>query len=65
MDKTELSADCVKLDYKHMYEEAAKQAEYWKQEFQRCSAEFMYLRAVKHTAEAFLGRKIGEENERT
>ena len=65
MEKNELSADCVKPDYKRMYEEAAEQAAYWKEECQRCSYEAVYLRAVKHTAEAFLGRKIGEENERT
>jgi type II secretory pathway component PulL len=52
---------CVMPDYKTMYEEAAKQAEYWKQEAQRQTYEAVYLRAVKQTAEAFLGRKIGDD----
>ena len=52
---------CVMPDYKTMYEEAAKQAEYWKQEAQRQTYDVVYLRAVKQTAEAFLGRKIGDD----
>ena len=52
---------CVMPDYKSMYEEAAKLAEYWKQEAQRQAYEVAYLRAVKQTAEAFLGRKIGDD----
>lgn len=60
MENKKLDEGCVMPDYKEMYEEAAKQAEYWKQECQSQSFELVYLRAVKHTTEAFLGRKIGE-----
>ena len=52
---------CVMPDYKGMYEEAAKQAEYWEQESQRQAYEVVYLRGVKQTTEAFLGRKIGDD----
>lgn len=60
MENKKLEEACVMPDYKDMYEEAAKQAEYWKQECQRQSFEVIYLRAVKQTVEAFLGREIGE-----
>lgn len=54
--------DCVMPDYKVLYEESAKQVEYWKQEHKNLLLEIEYLRGVKNTAEAFLGRKIGGEN---
>lgn len=60
MENKELNDACVMPDYKTMYEEAARQAEYWKEESQRQTYEVVYLRAVKHTVEAFLGREIGD-----
>jgi hypothetical protein len=62
MEHNELDEKCVMPDYKDMYEEAAKQAEYWEQEYKKLSLEVVYLRAVKNTTEAFLGREIGSEN---
>lgn len=50
--------NCEMPNYKEMYEEAAKEAEYWKQESQRQAYEVVYLRAIKNTTEAFLGREI-------
>lgn len=61
MELNELNEDCVMPDYKDMYEDAVRQAELWKEECQRQSSEVIYLRAVKQTVEAFLGRKIGDE----
>lgn len=60
MENKKIDEECVMPDYKEMYEEAARQADYWKQECQRQSFETVYLRGVKHTLEAIIGRKIGE-----
>ena len=60
MEHNELNNDCVMPDCKALYEDVVKEAEYWKQECQHQSSEVIYLRAVKQTVEAFLGRKIGD-----
>ena len=57
--------NCEMPKYKEMCAKAECEAEYWRTQHRELMGEVLYLRAVKHTTEAFLGRKIGEENERT
>lgn len=61
LERLKTDEACAMPDYKTMYEDVVKLAEYWKQESQRQAYEIAHLRAVKHTVEAFLGRKIGDD----
>lgn len=59
MENKELNENCVMPDYKVMYEEAQRQAEIWNEQYKSVLDELAYLRGIKETVEAFLGRKIG------
>jgi hypothetical protein len=49
-------------DYKEMCAKAECEAEFWRTQHRELMGEVLYLRGVKHTLEAIIGRKIGEEN---
>lgn len=53
--------NCEMPDYKAMCEKANCEAEYWRGQHKELMGEILYLRGVKHTLEALLGRKIGDE----
>ena len=53
--------NCVMPDYKVMCEKANCEANYWREQHRELMGEVLYLRGVKHTLEAIIGRKIGDE----
>lgn len=59
MESKELNK-CVTPDYEAMYKKAEVDAQYWRDQCRELARENNYLRGVKHTIEAILGRKIGE-----
>ena len=52
--------NCEMPDYKAMCEKAKCDAEYWRRQHRELMGEVLYLRDVKHTLEAIIGRKIGD-----
>lgn len=60
MENKELNDECVMPDYKVMCEKANCEANYWREQHRELMGEVIYLRGVKHTVEAFLGREIGD-----
>ena len=62
MENKKLDEDCVMPDYEELFAEAERESEYWRTQHRELMGEVLYLRGVKHTLEAIIGRKIGEEN---
>ena len=60
MENKKLDEGCVMPNYKEMCAKAECEAEYWRTQHRELMGEVLYLRGVKHTLEALLGRKIGE-----
>jgi hypothetical protein len=62
MENKKIDEECVMPNYKEMCAKAECEAEYWRNQHKELMGEVLYLRGVKHTLEAIIGRKIGEEN---
>ena len=53
--------NCEMPDYKAMCEKDNCEANYWREQHRELMGEVLYLRGVKHTLEAIIGRKIVDE----
>ena len=60
MENKKLDEECVMPDYKEMCAKAKREAEYWRTQYRELMKEVLYLRGVKHTLEAIIGRKLGD-----
>lgn len=62
MENKKLEEGCVMPNYKEMLAKAECEANYWRDQHRELMGEVLYLRGVKHTLEAIIGRRIGNEN---
>ena len=61
MEKERLDEACVEPNYEDMYIRAEREKEVLRDQYKNLMEETIYLRGVKHTLEAIVGRKIGDE----
>ena len=60
METKKIDEECVMPNYKEMLAKVECEAEYWRNQHRELMGEVIYLRGVKNTLEAILGRKIGD-----
>lgn len=60
MENKKLDEGCIKPNYEEMYAKLQCETEYWRTQHRELMGEVLYLRGVKHTLEAIVGRKIGD-----
>ena len=60
MEHKKLDEECQMPNYKEMYAKLECEANYWREQHRELTGEVLYLRGVKNTLEAILGRKIGD-----
>ena len=60
MENERLDEACIKPNYEDMYIHAEREKEIWRDQYKNLMEETIYLRGVKHTLEAIVGRKIGD-----
>lgn len=60
MENKKLGEECITPNYKEMCAKAECEAVYWQSQHRELMGEVLYLRGVKNTLEAILGRKIGD-----
>ena len=59
---TRIDEPTTKPNYEEMCAKTQHEADYWHNEYRQLMSEVIYLRGVKHTLEAIIGRKIDDAN---